>query len=133
HAHGQAHKADHEVSHGPADSHGSQGGGHAVAHDADAAHDDHGGGHGHGPWHGPHESPRAMTFPLQALAVGAVIAGFLGIPTALGGGNAIEHFLEPSFTAEHRAESAINPQSEVHNPQSEEPHVSRGVELGLMA
>ena len=144
------HKADHEVSHGPADSHGSQGGGHAVAHDADAAHDDHGAGHGHGPWHGPHESPRSMTFPLQALAVGAVIAGLVGIPTALGGGNAIEHFLEPSFTAEHRAESAnadlgsrnadstahqqsaINPQSEIHNPQSEEPHVSRGVELGLM-
>ncbi len=118
-AHGQAHKVDHEVSHGPADAH--------------AAHDDHGGGHGHGPWHGPHESPRAITFPLQALAVGAVIAGFLGIPTALGGGNAIEHFLEPSFTAEHRAESAINPQSEIHNPQSEEPHASRGVELGLMA
>jgi len=116
-AHGQAHKVDHEVSHGPAD--------------ADAAHDDH--GSGHGPWHGPHESPRAMTFPLQALAVGAVIAGFLGIPTALGGGNAIEHFLEPSFTAEHRVESAINAQAEIHNPQSEEPHASRGVELGLMA
>ena len=74
-----------------------------------------------------------MTFPLQALAVGAVIAGFVGIPTALGGGNAIEHFLEPSFTAEHRVESAINAQAEIHNPQSEEPHASRGVELGLMA
>ena len=58
-----------------------------------------GGGHGHGPWHGPHESPTAMTFPLMALAVGALVAGFFGIPAALGGGNAIEHFLEPSFTA----------------------------------
>ena len=35
----------------------------------------------------------------MALAVGAVVAGFFGIPAALGGGNAIEHFLEPSFTA----------------------------------
>ena len=35
----------------------------------------------------------------MALAVGAVVAGFVGIPAALGGGNAIEHFLEPSFTA----------------------------------
>ena len=40
-----------------------------------------------------------MTFPLMALAVGAIVAGFVGIPPALGGGNAIEHFLEPSFTA----------------------------------
>ena len=40
-----------------------------------------------------------MTFPLQALAVGAIVAGFVGIPAALGGSNAIEHFLEPSFTA----------------------------------
>jgi NADH-quinone oxidoreductase subunit L len=40
-----------------------------------------------------------MTFPLRALALGAIVAGFFGIPAALGGGNAIEHFLEPSFTA----------------------------------
>src|SRR5437660_6691313 len=83
HAHGQAHKDDHEVSHGPAE-----------------PHDDGGGGHGHGPWHGPHESPTPMTFPLMALAVGAIVAGFVGIPAALGGSNTIEQFLEPSFTAQ---------------------------------
>jgi NADH-quinone oxidoreductase subunit L len=112
---------------GPAWETGSHG---AVA--TAAAHDDHSGGHGHGPWHGPHESPRAITFPLQALAVGAVIAGFVGIPTALGGGNAIEHFLEPSFTAEHHvaAEPAAQPAEAEHGG---EPHVSPGVELGLMA
>ena len=55
-------------------------------------------GHGHGAWRGPHESPRAMTLPLQLLAAGAVLAGVVGIPAALGGGNAIEHFLAPSFT-----------------------------------
>jgi len=131
HAHGQAQAAGHDVSHGPADAHGDA-----------AAHDDH--AHGHGPWHGPHESPRTMTFPLQALAVGAVIAGFVGIPAALGGSNEIEHFLEPSFTAEHvisdsglrTADSAAsteirNPQSEIHNEEGEA-HVSRGVEIGLM-
>jgi NADH-quinone oxidoreductase subunit L len=92
HAHGHAQQHDHEVSHGPAEPHGSS------AHDAAAGHaDDH--SHGHGPWHGPHESPRPMTVPLMALAVGAILAGFFGIPAALGGGNAIEHFLEPSFTA----------------------------------
>ena len=57
-------------------------------------------GHGgHGAWHGPHESPKPMTFALVVLAVGAVLAGFVGVPAALGGGNAIEHFLDPSFAA----------------------------------
>ena len=68
----------------------------------------HGDGHGHA-WHGPHESPRLMTWPLVALAVGAVFAGFVGVPAALGGSNMIEHFLEPSFTvpgAAHAAEAA---------------------------
>ena len=87
HAHGQA--ARPRGPHGPA-THG---------HDA-RTHDDAAAGHGHGPWHGPHESPSPMTFPLQALAIGAIVAGFIGIPMALGGGNTIEHFLEPSFSAE---------------------------------
>ena len=76
-----------------------------------------------------------MTVPLQVLAVGALVVGFFGIPAALGGGNAIEHFLEPSFTAEHRSEVRgveIAAGTEA-NPQSEEPEVSRGVEWGLMA
>jgi NADH-quinone oxidoreductase subunit L len=73
---------------------------------------EHGSGHGdHGEWHGPHESPRSMTIPLVILAVGAAFAGLVGIPAALGGGNAIEHFLEPSFSAraavvEHAAAGA---------------------------
>ncbi len=50
-------------------------------------------------WQGePHEAPRAMTVPLQLLAAGAVLAGFIGVPAALGGGNPLGHFLEPSFT-----------------------------------
>jgi NADH-quinone oxidoreductase subunit L len=142
HAHGQAARSAHEVTHGPADSASASGSPGAVS-----TSDDHGGGHGHGPWHGPHESPTPMTFPLQALAIGAIVAGFIGIPAALGGGNTLEHFLEPSFTAEHRIEDRGlrsaegtelrtepgGPQSEIHNPQSEEPHVSRAEELGLMA
>jgi len=67
-------------------------------HDHAGGHDDHASGHGHGAWHGPHEAPKAMTVPLVVLAAGAVVAGFVGVPAALGGGNAIEHFLEPSFT-----------------------------------
>src|SRR5262249_27486761 len=85
---GGAHHDGHEVAHGPAEPHAS-----STPHA-----DDH--SHGHGPWHGPHESPKPMTWPLMALAVGAMVAGFVGIPAALGGNNAIEHFLEPSFTAQ---------------------------------
>ena len=131
HAHGQAHKKDHEVTHGPAEPHG-----HSPDEDRGAGapgvkKDDAHGGHGHGVWHGPHESPTPMTFPLMALAVGAIVAGFVGVPVALGGNNAIEHFLEPSFTAQHvagRAEPAAEPAEGEHAA----PHASRRLELGLM-
>ena len=90
-----------------------------------------------------------MTFPLLALAVGALVAGFVGIPQALGGPNAIEHFLEPSFTAEATAEARPSTSSgraepavaDTGTPVPAHPepveggaeHASRGVELGLMA
>jgi NADH-quinone oxidoreductase subunit L len=134
--HGGAH--GHAPAHAHADSagHGGHGSGHDDAHG--------GGGHGHGPWHGPHESPTPMTFPLMALAVGAVVAGFFGVPAALGGGNAIEHFLEPSFTASgagHAAEPA-GPAAGVEaqaagaaEPAASDDHAGEhnvGVELGLM-
>jgi NADH-quinone oxidoreductase subunit L len=128
HAHGQAHKDDHEVAHGPAEPHPTD--------DSHAA-------HGHGPWHGPHESPTAMTFPLMVLAIGAIVAGFVGIPAALfGSGSSIEKFLEPSFTATHVEARAPEPGAAPAEPASaahtaeaehEESHVSRGAELGLMA
>jgi NADH-quinone oxidoreductase subunit L len=45
----------------------------------------------------PHEAPKVMTLPLILLAVLSVIGGFVGIPPALGGNNALEHWLEPVF------------------------------------
>ena len=71
-------------------------------------------------WHGPHESPRLMTVPLMLLAFGAIVAGYVGIPAALGGSNQIEHFLAESFGA-HTAGG-----DEIH-------HISHVAELGLMA
>ncbi len=115
------------------------------AHGDAAAHDDHGGGgHGHGPWHGPHESPKPMTVPLQVLAIGAMVAGLVGIPAALGGGNTLEHFLEPSFTAEVRpstgsgrpepVEGRLQPdRAEAAAEHGAETHVSWTEEIGLMA
>ncbi len=45
-----------------------------------------------------HESPWTMTGPLAVLAVGALLAGLLGIPKIWGGHFAIEGWLEPSLT-----------------------------------
>lgn len=45
----------------------------------------------------PHEAPVTMTLPLIILAVLSVVGGFVGIPASLGGGNAIEQWLEPVF------------------------------------
>jgi len=129
-AHGQAARDDHEISHGPAD------GVHTVV----------AGGHGHGAWHGPHEAPRTMTVPLMALAVGAVIAGFVGIPAALGGDNAIEKFLEPSFVAAgvahegaltapaHQGEgtAATGAAADAAAPEHEKPEMAAAGEIGLM-
>ena len=46
-----------------------------------------------------HESVPSMTVPLIVLAAGSVVAGFVGVPAALGGANRIEHFLEPAIFA----------------------------------
>jgi NADH-quinone oxidoreductase subunit L len=83
-----------------------------------------------------------MTMPLMALAVGAVVAGFVGIPAAiLPSGSAIERFLEPSFTAEHHIESSaavagsnagLQAEPAAEHEGGEEHEASRGVELGLM-
>jgi NADH-quinone oxidoreductase subunit L len=48
--------------------------------------------------HGVHESPLVMTVPLMILAVLAIIGGWVGIPTAFGGHNEFEHFLDPVFS-----------------------------------
>ena len=47
--------------------------------------------------------PKAMTVPLMLLAAGAVLAGFVGIPAALCGDNAIEHFLRAELHGARRA------------------------------
>ncbi|HEV2465156.1 MAG TPA: NADH-quinone oxidoreductase subunit L [Acidobacteriaceae bacterium] len=51
--------------------------------------------HGHG--EGIHESPWIMLIPLIILGILSVIGGWIGIPSAMGGHNAIAHFLDPLF------------------------------------
>ena len=84
-----------------------------------------------------------MTLPLMALAVGAIVAGFISIPPALGGHAVLEHFLAPSFVAQagatHAVEGAAAPAAEAAASATtaeaahEEPHISLWAERGLMA
>jgi NADH-quinone oxidoreductase subunit L len=69
--------------------------GERAADTAAAAHGGHGAAHAH-----LHDAPRPMAIALVVLAVGAVLAGYVGVPGVLGGSNQIERFLEPSFTVE---------------------------------
>jgi NADH-quinone oxidoreductase subunit L len=93
-------------------------GGHA--HHEDHAHSAHGGhgGHGHGE-HAIHESPHVMTIPLMILAVGSIFAGYVGLPTWLGGSR-FEQWLEPVFEPVPRV-------------QAELPHFSPTTEIGMAA
>jgi NADH-quinone oxidoreductase subunit L len=58
---------------------------------------DHGHGHGHGAGGHLHDAPPAMAIPLIILAIGSVLAGYVGVPHAIGGHNQIEGFLHPAF------------------------------------
>src|SRR5579864_222909 len=44
-----------------------------------------------------HDAPPAMALALVVLAAGSVLAGYAGLPHALGGSNRFERFLAPSF------------------------------------
>ena len=61
--------------------------------------------HGHAHSHGGHlhDAPPAMALALVVLAAGSILAGFVGVPHAVGGSNRIERFLEPSFEAHQMA------------------------------
>ncbi|MBA3948480.1 MAG: NADH-quinone oxidoreductase subunit L [Acidobacteria bacterium] len=61
-----------------------------------AAHDSHVTHHGHDEHH-LHDAPPAMAIPLVILAIGSIVAGYIGIPHALGGHNWIHGFLDPVF------------------------------------
>jgi len=79
----------------------------AIGHDAGASSHDAGaishqpgaGSHGHGAGSHLHDAPAAMALALIVLALGSVLAGYVGVPRALGGHNALGAWLEPSFEA----------------------------------
>jgi NADH-quinone oxidoreductase subunit L len=77
-----AHAHDAHAAHGPTAAHGATVGKHEA-------------GHGHGSH--LHDAPPAMALALIVLAIGSVAAGYVGIPHALGGHNALGEWLAPSF------------------------------------
>jgi NADH-quinone oxidoreductase subunit L len=91
--------------------------------------------HGHGDPHVGghhlhlHDAPPAMATVLIVLAVGAAVAGYVGVPHALGGDNRIERFLEPSFESSAASTQAAAT-SEVSTATGSES--SHSVELPLM-
>jgi len=124
----------------------------APAHPEEEESAAHGGAHGHGGAHDAHghdahghdhlhDAPRPMAFALIVLTIGSVLAGYIGLPHALGGSNRLEQWLEPSFTAPHAApaEAGLRTMEPTDTaPAAAEPaeshgeEASTGVELGLM-
>ena len=86
-----------------------------------------------------HDAPAPMAFALIVLALGSVLAGYIGVPPALGGHNALGTWLEPAFQATNcGAPVTTGPLAglAVENClPGEEPggeHENAGLELGLM-
>jgi NADH-quinone oxidoreductase subunit L len=77
-----------------------------------------------------------MAIPLILLAIGSVVAGYVGVPHALRGHNRIESFLEPSFEAHSTEAPAAAAPAETHGAGAEagtgETHADTGTELNLM-
>ncbi len=76
----------------------------------------------------PHESPSTMTTPLIILAALAAIAGLLGLPSALGGGHMLQHFLTPVF---EKSEQVLS----LHEPSHQQEYLlmAFAVALALIA
>ena len=121
---GHGHDPHAAHSHGAPAAHGHDAHGHdAHGHDAD----------GHG-GHGSHlhDAPKPMAVALIVLAIGSVLAGYVGVPHALGGSNAIEAFLEPALmghaeTAVTESGGAVEGDAEHHEAEGAE-----STELALM-
>jgi NADH-quinone oxidoreductase subunit L len=54
-----------------------------------------------------HDAPPAMAIALVVLALGSVLAGYIGVPHALGGENRLAAWLEPAFKPPPAAEANV--------------------------
>jgi NADH-quinone oxidoreductase subunit L len=82
-----------------------------------------------------HDAPPAMAMALIALAIGSVLAGYVGVPHALGGHNQLAAWLAPAFSVEGDAGvigEAAPAEAAGAEPANEEAEQA-GLELTLMA
>src|SRR5262245_21217452 len=83
-----------------------------------------------------HDAPPAMALALVVLALGSVLAGYIGIPAVLGGHNAIGGWLAPSFSARSVTTLATGQVAEAGQEASGTGEAAgegeRGLELSLM-
>jgi len=79
-----------------------------------------------------HDAPSAMALALVVLAVGSVLAGYIGIPGALGGHNALGSWLAPSFSARSVTTLAAGQVAEAGQEGATGAEVGGGLELSLM-
>src|SRR5687767_10164450 len=82
-----------------------------------------------------HDAPPAMALALIVLAIGSIAAGYIGVPHALGGHNALAEWLAPSFTvaaatAEAGEAAAVSIEGEA--AETAEAHDETALELTLM-
>jgi NADH-quinone oxidoreductase subunit L len=78
-----------------------------------------------------HDAPPAMKLALVVLAAGSVLAGYAGLPHALGGSNRFERFLAPSFVMGQPDGRSVPLQGEQEGEASVDENDRR--ELTLMA
>jgi NADH-quinone oxidoreductase subunit L len=98
-------------------------------HDDAGGHGAHNGHDAHGSH--LHDAPPAMAIALVVLAIGAVGAGYVGVPHVLGGTNQIETFLEPSFQAGEAAEPPAPLAAETTGAATEMQLMGLSVGVGL--
>ena len=77
------------------------------------------------------DAPPAMAVTLVVLAVGSMIAGYAGVPHALGGSNRLEQFLEPSFTVTTGGTIRLKPDATTQDARTTA--ATDRLEMGLMA
>jgi NADH-quinone oxidoreductase subunit L len=81
-----------------------------------------------------HDAPPAMALALIVLALGSVVAGYIGVPHALGGHNQLATWLEPAFEAPAvEGPAAAGVEAAAAEPALPEEEDHTALELTLMA
>ncbi|MET0167486.1 MAG: NADH-quinone oxidoreductase subunit L [Vicinamibacterales bacterium] len=88
-----------------------------------------------------HDAPSAMALVLIVLAIGSAVAGYVGVPSVLGGQNRLGEWLEPSFQAPGetvvdggiQAETGVAGGLQASGAETESEAENAALELRLMA